>query len=69
MLTSEQIEDRLDLGRLISHLSPTQQQIVRLHYLDGYTISEIAEQLRIPAGTVKSHLYRARRKMKGLAKK
>jgi len=69
MLTTEQIEDRLDLERLISHLSPTQQQIVRLHYVDGYTVSEIANRLSLPPGTVKSHLYRARRKMKGIAKK
>lgn len=31
-----------------------------LHYSEGYAINEIARMLRVPAGTVKSRLSRAR---------
>ena len=35
-----------------------------LFYLDGYTISEIAQLLALPQGTVKNRLYRAREKLR-----
>jgi RNA polymerase sigma-70 factor (ECF subfamily) len=35
-----------------------------LHYIEGYELKDIARMLRLPAGTVKSRLYRARIKMK-----
>jgi len=34
---------------------------VVLHYMEGYELTEIAGMLRIPAGTVKSRLSRARK--------
>jgi RNA polymerase sigma-70 factor (ECF subfamily) len=37
---------------------------VTLHYLEGYPISDIARMLRLPTGTVKSRLNRARRHLK-----
>jgi len=67
----EQIDTarHLELEWLILHLPSAQQQVIRLHYVHGHTIQEIAAQLGLPIGTVKSHLSRARRKMKELAKK
>lgn len=38
----------------LSQLSDSQQQILRLSYYDGLSQSEIAEQLQLPLGTVKS---------------
>lgn len=35
-----------------------------LFYLDGYTISEIAQLLALPQGTVKNRLHRAREKLR-----
>lgn len=35
-----------------------------LHYLEGYDICEIANILRVPAGTVKSRLSRGRQEMR-----
>ena len=37
---------------------------VTLHYIEGYPLSDIARMLRIPIGTVKSKLNRARRQLK-----
>ncbi len=37
---------------------------VVLHYVEGYSVEEIARIMRIPVGTVKSRLARAREKMK-----
>lgn len=39
---------------------------VVLHYVEGYSLEEIADMLRIPTGTVKSRLSRARERLKGL---
>ena len=35
-----------------------------LHYMEGYALKDIARMLRLPTGTVKSRLHRARKKMK-----
>lgn len=39
---------------------------VLLFYMEGYKLREIAEILRIPEGTVKTRLTRAKRKLKSL---
>ena len=35
-----------------------------LHYLEGFSVEEIARILRIPAGTVKSRLHQARNQLR-----
>jgi RNA polymerase sigma-70 factor (ECF subfamily) len=40
----------------IDALSPASALVMRLHYVDGLTLPEIAESLEIPAGTVKSRV-------------
>lgn len=37
-----------------------------LHYLDGWRVSEIAQMLDIPEGTVKTRLMHARKRMETL---
>lgn len=37
---------------------------VLLHYMEGYRVREIAEILKLPEGTVKTRLARAKREMK-----
>lgn len=49
-----------ELGKLSSDM----QMVVTLHYIDGYSMQEIAHLLDIPQGTVKSRLYHARRRLK-----
>ncbi|UCE25203.1 MAG: sigma-70 family RNA polymerase sigma factor [Candidatus Zixiibacteriota bacterium] len=48
----------------INRLPQQARLIVTLHYLDGFSISDLAETLRMPPGTVKSHLFRARALLK-----
>ena len=43
--------------------------VLVLHYLEGYQMAEISELLGIPEGTVKSRLYRGRKKLQELLSK
>ena len=45
----------------VDALPPDERDIVRLQHLDGCTHAEIAEQLGLPLGTVKSRSFRAHR--------
>ena len=47
----------------ISQLRPELRLVVTLHYVDGYSISEIAESLGIASGTVKTRLHSARKRL------
>ena len=46
--------------KAVSQLSPNRQQVIRLFYADGLSEAEIAGQLGVKLGTVKSRLNRAR---------
>ena len=48
------------LQEAIRRLSPDQQQVVVLHYLQGYDCQEIGQIIRVPIGTVKYWLSLAR---------
>jgi RNA polymerase sigma-70 factor (ECF subfamily) len=51
----------LDLLAAVADLSPQQRQVVGLYYLADLPVREVAEDLDIAEGTVKSHLAAARR--------
>ena len=57
--------EHVGLKELVEKLSPDQKQVIDLMYFDGYTQSEVAEELAIPLGTVKT---RARAAIKLLTK-
>ncbi|MBX3355177.1 MAG: RNA polymerase sigma factor [Phycisphaeraceae bacterium] len=59
--TRKHLRDLLD--RAIETLGPLQREIVLLFHQQQWSIGEIAGTLGIPEGTVKSHLFRARRRM------
>ena len=61
---AEEREQWQHLQKAIDALSPVQQIVVVLHYLEGLSLQEIAEVLDIPQGTVKSRLHYARRKLR-----
>ena len=48
--------DRLRVRAVVAELSGEQRQVLELAYFDGLSCSEIATQLSIPIGTVKSRL-------------
>ena len=56
-----------DLHRIregLAELAPAQRTILRRHYLDGVSVAEIAAELDVPPGTVKSRLYNARKELR-----
>jgi RNA polymerase sigma factor (sigma-70 family) len=54
------IADRDALQRAFRRLDPEQRALVVLYYYQGLSLEEVAAALRIPAGTAKSRLFRAR---------
>lgn len=49
---------------LLQKLPKVERRVVRQHYLNGWTCQEIAESFGMSPNTVKSHLYRARKRLK-----
>ncbi|MEJ2539439.1 MAG: sigma-70 family RNA polymerase sigma factor [Gemmatimonadota bacterium] len=54
----EQLKEALDT------LSDVQREVVLLHDLEGWRHREIAEQMGLPSGTVRSHLHFARKALR-----
>lgn len=61
---AEREELRARLQAALLTLPEQQREVVLLHDLEGWKHREIAERLELPAGTVRSHLHHARRKLR-----
>ena len=48
----------LDLQKAFATLSEDQQRTVRLHFIEGYTLEEIAKMLGQTKGNVRHHSFR-----------
>lgn len=48
----------------LAELGPLQREIILLFHQQNWPITEIAVFMKMPEGTVKSHLHRARKRMK-----
>jgi RNA polymerase sigma-70 factor (ECF subfamily) len=59
-LLADQVVDAEAVRRAFVRLSPDQRTLLVLHYVDDRPINQIAGALRIPSGTVKWRLSRAR---------
>ena len=57
------------MRREIEYLSDTQRKIIVKHYYENKKITDIANELNIPSGTVKWHLHDAKNNMKEGMKK
>jgi RNA polymerase sigma-70 factor (ECF subfamily) len=55
---------RADVGRAVGGLSEHERVVVEHHYWDDLTCVQIAEAMRVPVGTVKIRLHRARHKLR-----
>jgi RNA polymerase sigma-70 factor (ECF subfamily) len=59
-----ELRDRLE--KAIAQLPAQQRLLVAAHYLQGVQYEDLAEALRIPLGTVKTQLYRAKQQLRRL---
>jgi RNA polymerase sigma-70 factor (ECF subfamily) len=59
-VTHDLTADALDLAAALQTIPFAQRQAVVLHHLVGLPVTEIARELGLPAGTVKSRLARGR---------
>jgi RNA polymerase sigma-70 factor, ECF subfamily len=53
-------EDRVMLAQALGRLPRRHREVLVLHYLAELSVEEMARVLRIPVGTVKGRLFRAR---------
>ncbi|HXW08824.1 MAG TPA: sigma-70 family RNA polymerase sigma factor [Vicinamibacterales bacterium] len=59
-----ELRDRLD--KAMAQLPQRYRMLIAAHYLQGVQYEALAEALDIPLGTVKTHLYRAKRQLREL---
>ena len=59
-----ELRDRLE--KAIAQLPENYRLLVSAHYLKGVQYEALAETLNLPLGTVKTHLYRAKRRLREL---
>lgn len=63
---SVDVERSVVVRRALAALSPTQLAVVFLHYWDDLTLERAAAELGIGVGTARSHLDRAKRRLRPL---
>ncbi|MBJ09908.1 MAG: RNA polymerase subunit sigma-24 [Flavobacteriales bacterium] len=51
------------LRKIVEQLNPNYRTLVKLRYFKEYTYDEIAQELKIPLGTVKAQLHRSREQL------
>ena len=62
-----ELRDRME--KALARLPPNVRFLVSAHYLGGRKYEELAVALDIPVGTVKTHLFRAKRRLRELLEK
>lgn len=58
--------DHIGIREVIYKLAPKYHQLIELIYFEGYTQVEVAEELNLPLGTVKSRIRKAFSQLKTL---
>jgi RNA polymerase sigma-70 factor (ECF subfamily) len=59
-----ELRDRLE--KAIAQLPPQYRLLIAAHYLRGVQYEDLAEAMKMPLGTVKTQLYRAKRQLRML---
>lgn len=62
--TQETSDLKSDLAKVLAILPGAQREVILMRFLDGFSIEEIAEVLKIPDGTVKSRIHKALQKLR-----
>jgi RNA polymerase sigma-70 factor (ECF subfamily) len=65
-LSEEARQLRSEVWSAVDQLTPAQRSAVLLFYREGMSCQDIGRVMNTPAVTVKSHLHRAREKLRGL---
>lgn len=62
-----EVERQFDTQTIQGHLAnlkPIQRSIILLHYYKQFSLEEISDLLKMPIGSVKTHLHRGRKELK-----
>ncbi len=59
----EQWYEAWQVRQAVDRLPADEREVVRLQHLEGFTQAEVAEQLGVPQGTVKSRSHRAHQRL------
>jgi RNA polymerase sigma factor (sigma-70 family) len=59
--TADDSEDLQELESALAELPITEREVLTLFYLQQLSLNEVAEALKVPVGTIKSRLFRAKR--------
>jgi RNA polymerase sigma factor (sigma-70 family) len=62
----EHLDDLAEVHSALDALSPQDRAMIRMQHFDELTHAEIASELEIPLGTVKSRSHRAHRRLAGM---
>lgn len=57
-----------EIMQAVNQLPATFKEVILLHYYQGFGISEIAEMMELPEGTISSRLSRGRKKLETILK-
>jgi RNA polymerase sigma-70 factor (ECF subfamily) len=63
---TDELATRDLLYRAVQHLPPKQRAVVELTYYFGYSYEEIAEIVQCPENTVKTRMFHARTRLRGV---
>lgn len=64
----DKLADQQEIMGAIHQLTASFREVILLHYYQGYGITEIAEMMDLPEGTISSRLSRGRKKLESILK-
>ena len=64
----DKLADQQEIMGAIHQLPASFREVILLHYYQGYGITEIAEMMDLPEGTISSRLSRGRNKLESILK-
>ena len=65
---TDKLEQQQEVMAAIHQLPANFREVILLHYYQGYGITEIAEMMDLPEGTISSRLSRGRKKLEAILK-